>query len=148
MPIFECVCGMLRTSAHRYVDPKAVSKANAMFLRQLNFSGRDTQQVKMQVLTSYPAVVSSCFPQLCKLCHPQCFLLSSSCITMSCFSSQSEINQVNVHQSYLVWSRKKTWVHTSGIPKIVLRTVTQAQLCICIFQQCWCCAAWTLKCLK
>lgn len=60
-----------------------------------------------------------------------------------CPVSPSEINPVHFHQNYQVWSRKRTWVHSSAVPKIALWTLTQSRWCMCKFQLCWCYAVWT-----
>lgn len=95
--------------SQRYVDLKTVSTANATFLRQLNFSGRDIQQVKMQVPWSCPAVVSSCRQNLVTRSEP----LSSIRGITSCVSSQSlRDKSSSCHQSCRFWSRKRTLAHT------------------------------------
>lgn len=130
--------------SQKSIDLKTVSKANAMLLRQLKFSPAGADASSM-IMPCHDLTAATAFVAL-EMLSPM--MLSSSAQSAAlqcpvCPVSPSEINPVHFHQNYQVWSRKRTWVHSSAVPKIALWTLTQSRWCMCKFQLCWCYAVWT-----
>lgn len=129
-----------RISPHRDVLIWRLSQSREMLLRRLNFSDRDIQQVKTQVLRLCPAVST--------YTHSFEFFSSISCITLSCASNQSISDKPSPCPSKLSGLIRQRGSVLLKFLKPVLWYPNQACWRTCIFQLWWCCADCSIKCLK